>query len=552
MIRTQRGFTLIEILGALAISALMLAGLSAMIDNALDDTKGQQTALYQAQVADAASKYMTFNYATLIGVATPTAPVAINLNQLKLAGLLPSNISAQNNYQQTPCVLVLRADRNNPDGSTTALLHGLVVTEGGSAIPEKIIASIAAESGQGGGFFSFTAPNPLTARGAFNAWSLSTATTPTLANFIGTNCSGTPAGAGHLATALFYDGPGQLATDFLYRNAVPGRPELNKMHVPIHLASSALATEDTTDTRCATAADNGKVGATAAGHVLSCQSGVWRRQGSRFWRDWKATYADLPTGSTTYLGDVRLVTSLGRAFTWNGIKWVPLAADENNRFTSNDLLLERTVVAGTDCLAGDPSSTVAKDSSGLLLTCQSGKWQFQTSLAVASTETSCATILPSSRVVIDPPCNKPYTGTKTWASSVDTWEAPISRHVQPTKAGMISTSVWSMMSRSSTTNSNVEGQFGLLIQIFDDDTGALLGETRAQSTTMVNDSAGINANLTKVVKKNTNGYTIVYTTDWSTFDGGAPPYTRSNFLNYNGVVVEEVPLCTGWTLDLLQ
>ena len=40
----MRGFALIELLGALALGSLMLAGLSVIIDSTLEDAKGQQAA----------------------------------------------------------------------------------------------------------------------------------------------------------------------------------------------------------------------------------------------------------------------------------------------------------------------------------------------------------------------------------------------------------------------------------------------------------------------------------------------------------------------------
>lgn len=51
--RRARGFALIEMLGALAIAALLLAGIAAMMDSSLDDVRAQQAAQYQAQVTAA-------------------------------------------------------------------------------------------------------------------------------------------------------------------------------------------------------------------------------------------------------------------------------------------------------------------------------------------------------------------------------------------------------------------------------------------------------------------------------------------------------------------
>ena len=66
MKRTQQGMTMIETMAALAIATMLMLGLSEMINSSLDEVKGQQTALHQAQVANAARKYMAANYAALV------------------------------------------------------------------------------------------------------------------------------------------------------------------------------------------------------------------------------------------------------------------------------------------------------------------------------------------------------------------------------------------------------------------------------------------------------------------------------------------------------
>lgn len=79
-------------------------------------------------------------------------------------------------------------------------------------------------TGQGGGYISAAAPG--IARGA--SWELTTISYRNVACGDTTVLTGAAANdGGHLVSSLFYDGPGQLSTDFLYRDAVPGRPELN-------------------------------------------------------------------------------------------------------------------------------------------------------------------------------------------------------------------------------------------------------------------------------------------------------------------------------------
>jgi prepilin-type N-terminal cleavage/methylation domain-containing protein len=358
----NRGFTLIEVLGALAIGSALVAGVATMVEAVLEDSRGEQAALYQAQIVVAAAKYINVdaNYGQLLAAAGGAAPAVVTLAMLKATGHLSANVMATNAYGQTPCVLV----RQTAPGR----LDALVVSEGGRAIPVKAIAAVAASAGPGGGYIPADAPS--SARGAFTSWSLP------LAGFSGASCSGTAAGASHLASALFFNGPGQLATDFVYRSAVQGRPELNQMHTPLHMR--AQATEGSSDALCVAgdAATYGRIAVDASGALLNCRLGVWRGAGGH-WKDPAASFAALPAGGNEQ-GDVRLALDTGRAFSWNGAGWMALAVDElgnlsvPGRITAGQVLLERIVAHRDPC---EPDGLLARDASGMLLSCQRGKWR---------------------------------------------------------------------------------------------------------------------------------------------------------------------------------
>ena len=362
----QHGMTIIETLGALAIASALLLGVSSMIDASLDDAKGQQAALYQAQVTDAARRYIAANYSTLAAATTGGTTATITLAQLKGGSFLSSSFAAANGYGHAPCVLV----RQPLAGKLDALVAGY----GGRAIPDREVAAAAMLAGQGGGFISAAVPG--TARGA--SWERDTT------SYQGVSCGGAGAAVltgaaaadgGHLVSSLYYDGPGQLSDGFVYRNAVPGRPELNQMNVPLQMG--AVAVEDASDARCAGTGDSGKIAVDASGRVLSCQAGVWRRQGSRYWRDPVAAYADLPaSGNET--GDVRLVSSLGRAFSWSGSAWEALAVDQDGNLRVPDTLsanvvqLKQVVLQNSACT---DNGAMARDSAGQTLSCQNGSWR---------------------------------------------------------------------------------------------------------------------------------------------------------------------------------
>jgi hypothetical protein len=335
MHQRQRGIAMIEILGALMIAAMLVAGLTGMINTGIEDSKAQQTAQYQARMATAAATYLADNYGALALPAKLGQTLVITPAMLQAAGMTPPGMAAANPYGQTACLLV-RPRVKSATAPTVIVLDALMVSEGGDPVPDRVLAYAAASAGAG--FISARAPG--VAQSAAGSWSLSATTAPSLASFIGSRCGAKAAGAGSLVSALFFDGPGQSA-DFLYRNRVPGMPELNQMNAPIGMGPAAVvvAEDACSGAGIAVDADRNLMNCTADNH--------WRQVASQTsWKDPVNSYADLPGAPDSKDGDVRLVASLGLAFSFQtGGGWRPLAVDQNGNFN----------VPGKLTVAGDAS-----------------------------------------------------------------------------------------------------------------------------------------------------------------------------------------------------
>lgn len=360
MTMKQRGITAIETLGALAIGSLMLVGLTAMIDTSMDDLKGQQAAYYQSQLVSGAEAYIKANYDTLKNAAyAPDKVVEISIATMKDDNFLPEGFSETNAYGQRACVLV----RQPVAGS--GKLEALAVATGGEKIGDKDLPVAAAQSGKGGGYIS-TAEFEI-AQGS--SWSMATDW------YRGKPCAaggaavltGTVADGGHLVSAIFHDGPGQLSTDFLYRHEVPGQPDLNKMHTSIRFTGDAIASAgDNCGNHAAITFDSAR-------EMLNCGvDGKWQRTAS--WKSPVETYAQLSAQPGTQRGDVRMVLANNRAFVFDDDydgagtdKWVALAVDEvgnlrvaNNVYAGQDIHAVRDIHAGRD-MDADRDLEVGRD-----------------------------------------------------------------------------------------------------------------------------------------------------------------------------------------------
>lgn len=532
----SRGFTLVETLGALALAAVVSVGAASMIQSSLEDTRAQHVGRHQATVVEASERYLRENYAALLA-ATAAAPVAVPIGTL--TALLPEGFQSTNAYGQTPC---LRVRQPGP-----GRLDALVIAEGGESIPTKNLAYVAAHAGPGGGQINADAPN--VAQGVFGSWRVDVST------YGAAPCGAAPAGApsNRLASAIFYDGPATTGTDYLYRGEVPGHPELNALSVPLAMRGRAVAVEnDSADPMCSLAdpASQGRIAVSAAGAVLSCRNGTWRRQGSVFWKDPVASFAALPLVGNNP-GDTHIALDTMRGFTWDGTAWRALAVnDAGDMEVPRSLHLVNSVVRNTACT---PDGAVSREPSGRLLSCQSGRWQTLGSMEVdpSQSETGGSVILRSNYLAYPPGTNF-YSGPFSYDAPNDTVMAQIDRVVMPRRDGLIISNVNADMSVDNYASPTDNGQFTLLVQVVDRDTGGVIAANRAMSSRIVNDRATLAVTLSKAVPRNVNGYTFQMLVLWTRYRGSYAGnfYDRASYLNAVGGVVELTPLELGWSIDL--
>ena len=238
-IKKQAGLSVLEVLIGLAILALASIPMIAQINDTSDLVKNRVAAEQLTLISNAAASYVKANNATLSATATTTTPVATTIATLVAGGYLNAGFNATNSYGQTACLLTLK----NAGG----LLQSVVVTESGVAIPLKYLYAIAALVGARGGGIEASAMN-----GSYGAWTLP------VGNYANANCSGTAVTDNHLAALVTLDGTTSAAVaDYLYRFAVPGFPDANRMYTSVDINNNNVNNvNDVVAKRFVDAADN--------------------------------------------------------------------------------------------------------------------------------------------------------------------------------------------------------------------------------------------------------------------------------------------------------
>lgn len=217
----------------------------------------------------------------------------------------------------------------------------LVITTGGQVIEEGSLPRIARLVGAEGGYISTT--NAAIANGAFKAWN------ETLSNY------GVAPGAGHLAGSIFFNNA-SIASDFLYRSAVSGMPALNTMNTNLNMGGNDITGADTIIATSVTAT-SGLAGATASITGALTAGSV-------------TTNSLTVNGSSTVTG----ASTVNGAFVGGSVKSNTDLTATTDVVAGRYLQLNTTVTEGAAC---STSGQVAKDSSGAILSCQSGSWHRQ-------------------------------------------------------------------------------------------------------------------------------------------------------------------------------
>ena len=374
--RRQAGLLSVDAAMGLIVLAVLVTVAMLWMVNMSNQQSYRIAADKQQTFAEAFSKYLKDNFAVVLANATATAPVQVTVTMLQNTNYLPAGFTDTNAFGQTIIGLARKPNANQ--------LEAIVVTTGGQTIPETGIRTIAENLGGPGGFISTLSPNVI--QGIRGGWQVA------LSNY-----SINP-GAGHTASALFLM-DGELANDYLYRNAVPGHPEFNTMNTDFNVGGHNInnAAAITATGNVTTGADVSARNVTATGTVTAATANV---TGETYTGGWFRTRGDTgwyseKWGGGIYQSDadwVRIYNNKGLA-TGGTLVGGQVVAFGNmtatGRISTNEYIsIGGVATAGTAC--GD-SKLLAKsaDGSGVTLSCQSGVWRAESAGVVTSYTDSC-------------------------------------------------------------------------------------------------------------------------------------------------------------------
>lgn len=244
----QTGIALLEVLISLFLLGIIVTGAVSMVDNHLEKTRAAATVQQMQVFAKGVKDFVKDNYPYLINGGNGLVPASENqptvltvttlqstpnpaTGALSATRYLPTGFQEKNSYQQTLCALVLQPKPNE--------LYVLVVAESidpnAKAINDIDLSLLAASLGAAGG--GIYASDANLAKGTLGKWEFNLVSDQVGRYFRNaqTNCAGQAIplklAAGHPLMALWF--AEDTSSAFLYRDEVPGHPELNTMQTDL-------------------------------------------------------------------------------------------------------------------------------------------------------------------------------------------------------------------------------------------------------------------------------------------------------------------------------
>lgn len=346
---SQLGVTMIEVVLGLLILGLSLSGITSLTQQQVNKNISAATAVHMRIIADATRDYLRDNFTIVTGVATATVPVKIDVATLAAGGYLEATFNPVNPNSQTVCALALQPSANE--------LDVLVVSTGGTPFSDGDLQDITQVMGpSGGGLYEANPSGPSTnIIGSGDSYNFPRG------NYhnAGRDCTSVGNGGvnlipGHPVLALWFD-QSEYASGVLYREAIPGRPELNQMNTDLDLNGFSVNNVDTLTT----------TGDVTAGNDLSVSGNT------SIGNDLIVTFDGLVGNDLTIANDL---TVNGDAVIDNDAS---IAGDLNvtgdgtmDRLTANIAQLNDNFVEGTACSTKEIGTTAL----GELMSCVSGSW----------------------------------------------------------------------------------------------------------------------------------------------------------------------------------
>lgn len=304
----------------------------------IDQSRATVAASQAKRVQQAVNLYVKDNHDTIAATATATTPFIFGVPQLISGGYLPTGFSSQNNFSATYQTRVFEP--------TTNKLNSMTFLNGGVSLSKSLARKIAIGIGSDGGIID----NGI-AQGALGSWTMN------LSAFGGYN-----PGEGSVVIAGFYE-DGNKISDYLYRKAVPGHPELNTMSTALNMGAKDITNAATTTTTTLNATNANAQTTRTAGETYT--GGWFRTTGDTGW------YSEKWGGGFSMTDSTWIRAYNGKSiYTEGQVKAGTVYS--NGRMTAGEFLqINGIATIGSEC---PKNGLIGRDESGSILSCENLKW----------------------------------------------------------------------------------------------------------------------------------------------------------------------------------
>jgi hypothetical protein len=362
--RADRGWTVMSTGIGLLILLVVAVWSMGYYNDYIQQRGWQVTASQLSRFRSSVKTYVGRYYDTLLAAAGTNTPLIVTPAMLKNTGILEPGFSDTTADGQQISAAVTRNATNIDQ------LQALVITQGGESLPYAALREISVDI-DGLGAYVWKSTD---VTGAMESWKVP------LASF------GVSTSSGHVGALIPSDelGVAREESDRLYRFAVTGKPDLNRMHTGIDMGSNNINNTNTVNAQTGNFSGNVTTVGTVQGANVNATSNVSAGNAITAGGDIRSNNGWLITrGSNGWVNETH-----GGGFTMTDDDWVRSINDKNiytggqvrggsvrsdaNISVGGVIELDQVNAVGTAC---PKKGDLSRDANGATLSCQSGVWK---------------------------------------------------------------------------------------------------------------------------------------------------------------------------------
>jgi type II secretory pathway pseudopilin PulG len=234
MKKSSKGFSLLELLFSVGIMSLLLTGMTVIFNNWFKDSIDLKVGQEMQKIILSAKEYVGLNFDEIIRTQIPNEgdTVELDIDDLIDQGFLPASFTTYNSFKQRQRIFIHHLSGATVNGTTIEVIALSDELNGiDSRKSTKRLFNAATKGGPSVGVLSNL---DLNVKSSYGTWAVP------LSRYTSLYTNSASVGGGYMAAHALVSIDSEITGSYLYRSAIAGAPELNRMETNIDMSGNSI------------------------------------------------------------------------------------------------------------------------------------------------------------------------------------------------------------------------------------------------------------------------------------------------------------------------